>query len=48
MAQKEKETEYFYNAGASDYNPLVFVVFFVFAVIALGYFAVEIYQNSVH
>ncbi len=47
MAQDDKET-YFYNAGADDYNPLLYVVFFVFAVITLGYFAVEIYQNSVH
>jgi hypothetical protein len=47
VAQDDKEA-YFYNVGASDYSPLLFVVFFVIAVVVAGYFAVEIYQNTVH
>lgn len=45
MSQNEKKDKYFYNAGADDYNPLVFVVFFIFAVIAVGYMSVDIYQS---
>lgn len=47
MAQKEKETESFYNAGADDYNPLLFVVFFIFAAIAVWYVGAEIYHQYV-
>lgn len=42
---EENNSEYFYNAGADDYNPLLYVVFFVFAVIAVGYVGVEMYHQ---
>lgn len=45
MDQDDKET-YIYNTGADDYNLLLYVVLFVFAVIALGYVGADIYQNS--
>lgn len=47
--EKEQENSRgFYNAGASDYSPLLFVVFLAFAMFAIGYIGVEIYQYNIH
>lgn len=45
MATKEKKTEYFYNAGADDYNLLLFVII---ALVGVGCVGFEIYRAMNH
>lgn len=44
MAKEENKTEYFFNAGADDYSPLLYVVFLVAGVTFLIYAGIEIFQ----